>query len=170
MHVLTTRLAKTHGSIVVEDLNVAGMLRQKHLPGVRGRRRRLADAGMGELRRQLEYKCGWYGSELVLADRFFPSSRLCCACGLVNDIGWPEIWACEGCGVIHQRDDNAATNLARYQEGDVGAVGAPDKRGVQVRPVAERAEDDETTKARCDSPHWEIDTAANPATGCNIRL
>ena len=169
MHVLTTRLAKTHGSVVVEDLNVAGMLRQKGLPGARGRRRRLSDAGMGELRRQLEYKCGWYGSELVHADRYHPSSRLCSACGLTNDIGWRQRWACEGCGVIHQRDDNAAINLARYQEGDVGAVGALDKRGVQVRPVAEWAEDDEATKACCNALQERDGTEANPAMGCNIR-
>ena len=169
MHVLTTRLAKTHGSVVVEDLNVAGMLRQKGLPGARGRRRRLSDAGMGELRRQLEYKCGWYGSELVLADRYHPSSRLCSACGLANDIGWRQRWACEGCGVIHQRDDNAAINLARYCEGDVGAVGALDKRGVRVRPVAEWAEDDETTKTCRDALQERVDTEANPAMGCKIR-
>ena len=170
MHVLTTRLAKTHGSVVVEDLNAAGMLRQKHLPGARGRRRRLSDAGIGELRRQLEYKCGWYGSKLVLAYRYHPSSRLCSACGLVNDIGWREIWKCGGCGVIHQRDDNAAINLARYSEGDVGAVGALDKRGVHVRPVAEWAEDDEATKACCDALQARVDAETNPATGCNIRL
>ena len=170
MHVLTTRLAKTHGSVVVEDLNVAGMLRQKGLPGARGRRRRLSDAGMGELRRQLEYKCGWYGSELVLADRYYPSSRLCSACGLANDISWRRMWTCEGCGVTHQRDDNAAINLARYSEGDVGAVGALDKRGVRVRPVVEWAEDDETTKTCRDALQERVDTEANPAMGCKIRL
>ena len=64
MAVLTTRLAKTHGTVVVESLYVSPMLRQKHVGGGR-RRRNLADAGMAELRRQLGYKCAWYGSVRV---------------------------------------------------------------------------------------------------------
>ena len=165
MHVLTTRLTKTHGSVVVEDLNVAGMLRQKGLAGARSRRRGLSDAGMGELRRQLEYKCGWYGSRLVLADRYHPSSRLCHVCGLVNDIGWERMWICEGCGAAHQRDDNAAINLARYSEGDVGAVGAPDKRGAYVRPVPGWAKGDEATKADRGVLQERVDAEANPVRG-----
>ena len=67
VHRLTTRLAKTHGEIVVEGLDAAGMLRQKGLPGARARRRGLSDSALGETRRQLGYKSGWYGSRLVIA-------------------------------------------------------------------------------------------------------
>ena len=115
IHKLTTRLAKTHGSIVIEDLNVAGMARQTG-PGSRARRRGLADAALGELGRQFAYKCGWYGSELVVADRWFPSSQICSACGHRQRIGRAAVWTCDGCDSIHDRDDNAAVNLARYGE------------------------------------------------------
>ena len=162
MHVLTTRLAKTHGSIVVEDLNVAGMLVQKHIPGARRRRRGLADAGIAELRRQLSYKCIWYGSRLVLADRYHPSSKLCHICGVFNDVGWHERWRCTGCGRPHDRDDNAAANLAHYSEGDVGTVGAPDKRGAERETRVLRAAGDETTKAWRDALQERVDTGPTP--------
>ena len=77
IHVLTADLAKTHGEIVVEGLDAAGMLRQKGLTGARARRRGLSDSALGETRRQLGYKTGWYGSRLVVADRWYPSSKTC---------------------------------------------------------------------------------------------
>jgi putative transposase len=131
LHVLTTRLAQTHGLVVVEGLDAAGMVRQKGLPGARARRRGLSDAALATPRRQLSYKAGWYGSALVVADRWFPSSKTCHACGHVQDLGWDEHWQCHGCSVTHQRDDNAAINLARYEDTDsvVGPVGAAVKRG-----------------------------------------
>jgi len=116
LHVLTTRLAKTHGEIVVEGLDAAAMLRQKGLTGARARRRGLSDSALGETRRQLGYKTGWYGSRLIIASRWYPSSKTCHACGRVQDIGWAEYWTCAGCGAGHQRDDNAAINLARYED------------------------------------------------------
>jgi putative transposase len=130
LYVLTTRLAKTHGCIVVEGLNASGMLRQKGLPGARARRRGLSDSALGTPRRHLSYKTGWYGSQLVVADRWFPSSKTCHVCGHVQDIGWAEHWQCGGCSASHQRDDNAALNLARYEEtvSVVGLVGAAVKR------------------------------------------
>jgi putative transposase len=75
VHVLTTRLAKTHGRIVVEGLDTAGMLRQKGLSGARARRRGLSDSALGSPRRLLGYKSGWYGCTLIEADRWFPSSK-----------------------------------------------------------------------------------------------
>ena len=131
LHVLTTRLAKTHGLIVVEGLDAAGMLRHKGLPGARARRRGLSDAALGTPRRHLSYKTGWYGSQLVVADRWFPSSKTCHLCRHVQGIGWAERWQCDRCSVTHQRDDNAAVNLARYEEpiSVVGPVGAAVKRG-----------------------------------------
>jgi putative transposase len=141
LHVLTTRLAKTHGRIVVEGLDAAGMLRQKGLAGARARRRGLSDAALGTPRRHLSYKAGWYGSQLVVADRWFPSSKTCHACGHVQDIGWDEKWQCDGCSVTHQRDDTAAINLARYEDTDsvVGPVGAAVKRGADRKTRRSRA-------------------------------
>jgi len=71
---------------VVEGLDAAWLLRQKGLPGARARRRALSDSALGETRRQLGYKTGWYGSRLVIADRFYPSSRTCHVCWHVQDI------------------------------------------------------------------------------------
>ena len=141
LHVLTTRLAKTHGRIVVEGLEAAGMLRQKGLVGARARRRGLSDAALATPRRHLVYKTGWYGSRLVVADRWFPSSKTCHACGHVQDIGWAQHWQCQACSVSHQRDDNAAVNLARYEETSsvVGPVGAAVKRGADRKTRPSRA-------------------------------
>ncbi|MBN2872703.1 MAG: IS607 family element transposase accessory protein TnpB, partial [Halothiobacillaceae bacterium] len=145
LHVLTTRLAKTHGRIVVEGLDAAGMLRQKGLPGARARRRGLSDAALGTPRRHLSYKTGWYGSQLAVADRWFPSSKTCHACGHKQDIGWDEKWQCGNCSASHQRDDNAAINLARYEDTDtesgsvVGPVGAAVKRGADHKTRPGRA-------------------------------
>ena len=141
LQVLTTRLAQTHGRIVVEGLDAAGMLRQKGLSGARARRRGLADAALGTPRRHLSYKTGWYGSQLVVADRWYPSSKTCHACGHVQDIGWAEQWQCHGCWARHQRDDNAAINLARYEDtvSVVGPVGAAVKRGADRKTRPSRA-------------------------------
>ena len=166
VHNLTTRLAKTHGEIVVEGLDAAGMLRQKGLPGARARRRGLSDSALGETRRQLAYKTGWYGSRLVIADRFYPSSKTCHICGHVQDIGWAGHWTCTGCGTAHQRDDNAAVNLARYEPPAAGdsapsaQSGPPSSAEPTVRPG--RARQVAMKRGR--------DAAArlpnNPETGC----
>jgi putative transposase len=151
LHVLTTRLAKTHGEIVAEGLDAAGMLRQKGLAGARARRRGLSDSALGEARRQLGYKTGWYGSRLIIASRWYPSSKTCHACGIVQDIGWAEHWTCTGCGTRHQRDDNAAINLARYEPpcaGDsaVGPVRAAVKRRADPKTGPRPAGGDEARK------------------------
>jgi IS605 OrfB family transposase len=78
LHHLTSTLAATYQTVVMERLNVAGMLKNRRLA------RRLADAGLGELRRQLGYKTAWAGGTLVLADTFFPSSKTCSGCGHVK--------------------------------------------------------------------------------------
>ncbi len=110
LHQLTTALAKTHGRIVVEELNVQGMLRNRRLA------RSLADSGFGEFRRQLGYKCQWYGSRLVVADRWFPSSKRCSGCGTVKqDLALSErTYRCQSCGLAIDRDLNAAINLAGW--------------------------------------------------------
>ena len=85
LHKLTTRLAKSYPVVVVEDLNVAGMTASAkgsgHWRGKAGLNRAILDVAPGELRRQLGYKCGWYGSALVVADRWYPSSKTCSGCG-----------------------------------------------------------------------------------------
>jgi putative transposase len=150
LHVLTTRLAKTHGRIVVEGLDAAGMLQQKGLTGARARRRGLSDSALGATRRHLSYKTGWYGSHLVTANRWFPSSKTCHACGHVQDIGWAEHWQCADCSVSHQRDDCAAINLARYEEpiSVVGPVGAAVKRRADRKTEPRSAGGDEARKGR----------------------
>jgi putative transposase len=144
IHGFTTNLAKTHGVIVVEGLDAASLLQQKGQPGGRSRRRGLADAAMGEIRRQLRYKCPWYGSTLIEADRFFPSSKSCHACGHVQEIGSDEHWTCDECCSSHQRDDNAAINLARWAS--LGSVGAPVKRGAEHQTESHSAAGNDTRK------------------------
>ena len=141
LHVLTTRLAKTHRRTVVDRLDAAGMVRQKGLSGARAKRRGLSDAALGTPGRHLSYKTGWYGSQLVVADRWFPSSKTCHACGHVQHIGWSERWQCEACSASHQRDDNASINLARYEDtvSVVGPVGAAVKRGADRKTRPSRA-------------------------------
>ena len=105
---LTSGLAAEYGCVVAEDLNVAGMLRNRRLA------RRIAGAGFGEIRRQLGYKCAWSGGRLVLADRWYPSSKTCSGCGVVK-AKLPlrtRVFRCEACGLVLDRDLNAARNLA----------------------------------------------------------
>lgn len=109
LHKTTTRLARTKQVVVVEDLNVAGMTRNSRLA------RHIADQGWGEFRRQLDYKCAWYGATLVVAPRFMPSSRACSACGSVDEGLTLAVrtYRCD-CGLILDRDLNAARNLAAW--------------------------------------------------------
>ena len=109
LHKLSTRLAKTKPVLVVENLNVAGML------GHRSLARKIADAGWGEFRRQLEYKTRWYGCRLWIAPLFFPSSKTCSGCGAIKtELALSErVYSCEACGLEIDRDRNAALNLAR---------------------------------------------------------
>ncbi|GAA1951050.1 RNA-guided endonuclease InsQ/TnpB family protein [Kitasatospora viridis] len=106
LHKLTTRLVRETQTIVAEDLAVRNMLRNRTLA------RAVSDASWSEMRSMLEYKAGWYGRELVVVDRWFPSSKLCSACGVVQS-EMPlnvRVWTC-GCGATHDRDVNAAVNI-----------------------------------------------------------
>jgi putative transposase len=108
LHKATTALAKTKSVIVVEDLHIAGMVRNRHLA------RAISDQGWAEFHRQLAYKCQWHGSRLLVAPRFYPSSKACSSCGLVK-AELPlnvRTFRCEACGLVLDRDRNAARNLA----------------------------------------------------------
>ena len=108
IHKFTTALSKTHARIVVEDLNLIGMSNKAGFKLGKS----VHDAALSEARRQLEYKSSWYGAELIVADRWFPSSKTCSVCRAINT-GLKlsdRIWEC-ACGVVHDRDLNAALNL-----------------------------------------------------------
>jgi putative transposase len=107
LHKLTTQLVRENQTIAVEDLAVRNMVKNRSLA------RSISDAGWSELVRQLEYKCQWYGRELVKIDRFFPSSKRCGNCGHVIDKLPLSIreWSCPQCGTTHDRDINAANNI-----------------------------------------------------------
>ena len=109
LHKLTTLLAKNHGVIAIEDLNVSGMMANHKLAGS------VADMGFFEFRRQLTYKCELYGSKLVVADRWFPSSKTCSNCGTKKEtLSLDErVFECSHCGLVIDRDLNAAINLSK---------------------------------------------------------
>ena len=109
LHQVSNALVKTHDRLVIEDLNVSGMLTNRRLA------RAISDAGWTEFARLLGYKQAWRSGELVLADRWYPSSRLCPACGSVrsNMTLADRVFTC-GCGHSADRDANAAVNLARW--------------------------------------------------------
>ncbi|MEG4575910.1 RNA-guided endonuclease TnpB family protein [Microcoleus sp. N3A4] len=109
LHKLTTLLAKNHGVIVVEDLNVSGMMANHKLATS------IADMSFFEFRRQLTYKCELYGSKLVIADRWFPSSKTCSNCGTKKEtLSYGErVFECSHCGLVIDRDLNAAINLSK---------------------------------------------------------
>ncbi|UED88370.1 RNA-guided endonuclease InsQ/TnpB family protein [Streptomyces profundus] len=106
LHKLSTRLVRENQTVVIEDLTVRNLLKNRKLA------RAISDASWTTLRSMLEYKCAWYGRELVVVDRRFPSSRLCGTCGTVREklpLNVRE-WTC-GCGARHDRDVNAARNI-----------------------------------------------------------
>ena len=109
-HKATTAIAKSCGRVVVETLNVSGMMRNRRLA------RAIADAGMSGFLSKLEYKCAWYGAEYVKADRWYASSKLCAHCGWKNeDLTLSDReWRCGGCGALNERDYNAAVNLSSW--------------------------------------------------------
>ncbi|WP_300509346.1 RNA-guided endonuclease TnpB family protein [Crocosphaera sp.] len=112
LHKITSYLAKNFSSIVIEDLNVKGMLANRKLA------KAISELGFYEFRRQLEYKCELYGSKLTIVDRWFPSSKTCSRCGLIKkELSLSErIYRCE-CGLEMDRDLNAAKVLANQAVG-----------------------------------------------------
>ena len=131
IHETTSMLAKNYDVIVIEDLNVKGMVKNHSLA------KHISDAAWGEFSRQLEYKTTWYGSTLVKADRFYPSSKTCAQCGAVKaKLSLTErTFACDSCGHQVDRDLNAATNLARL---GLPGTNSGTGRGGAVRPVQQK--------------------------------
>ncbi len=106
LHKLTTRLVRENQTVVIEDLTVRNLLKNGRLA------RAISDAAWADLRMMLEYKCAWYGRELLVIDRWFPSSKPCGNCGTVREklpLNVRE-WTCD-CGAVHDRDVNAARNI-----------------------------------------------------------
>jgi putative transposase len=118
LHQLTSRLAKTNSVVVIEDLNVSGMLKNHRLAQAIG------DVGFAAFRRQLTYKAAWYGCQVIVASRWEPSSKTCSGCGWMDDdlSLAARTFRCEHCGLNVDRDLNAAINLAKL------AGSSPDSR------------------------------------------
>lgn len=110
LHKLSNEIVKENQIIISEDLNVKGMVKNHKLA------KSILDVSWSEFTRQLQYKSEWYGRIYHKIDRFYASSQTCSECGFVNEevkqLSIRE-WICEECGAIHQRDDNAATNILR---------------------------------------------------------
>lgn len=129
LHKLTTQLVRENQTIVVEDLAVKNMVRNHKLALA------ISDASWGELVRQLDYKCEWYGRTLVKIDRWFPSSKRCGACGHIVESLPLDVrdWVCPKCSAHHDRDINAARNLL--------AVGhTVEVCGANIRPDSHKVE------------------------------
>ncbi|MEU8261712.1 RNA-guided endonuclease TnpB family protein [Micromonospora sp. NPDC048999] len=107
LHKLTTRLVREIQTVVIEDLSVRNMLRNRRLARV------ISDASWGQFRSMLEYKAGWYGREVIPVDRWYPSSKTCSTCGRINTTLAlnDRTWTCPGCQTEHDRDINAARNI-----------------------------------------------------------
>ena len=142
LHQVTTRLAKTKSVLVIENLNVSGMLKNHHLAQAIG------DVGFSEFKRQLLYKASWYGSRVILADRWEPSSKRCSGCGWVDaELTLSDrIFHCEQCGLVLDRDLNAAINLMQLagsssdSHNACGAVSAGARSRRRVKLAAKKQE------------------------------
>jgi putative transposase len=122
-HRLSNELVKTHDALCLEDLAVANMVHNRRLA------RPIADASWGRFAQMISYKAEWFGSELCVAPRFYPSTKTCSACGwLWRDMALKDrTFLCASCGLVIDRDLNAAINLAAWANAErVSASQAPD--------------------------------------------
>ena len=152
-HQISRALVGKYHTLGIETLNVAGMIRAGLQP------KALSDAGMSSLLNQIRYKSQWYGTHLVEADQWYPSSKTCSACGEVNkDLHREPIWTCPSCGVTHDRNENAARNLLKLALLAVGEnVMLPDGEALVsgLSIAGETAPDEGRTKPRttdCSQP------------------
>ena len=138
LHKTTTDLTARYGILVLEDLHAAAMVRNRRLA------RAVSDAAFGEFRRQVGYKAAWRGGRVIIADRWFASSKTCSACGAVKTklLLSERTYVCSSCGIVSDRDLNAARNLARYGEQQLAGSGSDsngrgaDRKTGQARLVA----------------------------------
>ena len=142
IHKATTEAVRESQAIAVEDLNVRGMEKSRRLA------KSVADASMSEMARQLEYKCAWHGRRFVKVSRWYPSSKMCSCCGHVLEELPLSVraWTCPVCGASHDRDLNAAVNIAREgarllneADGTAGLAGTGDAKA--SRTLVEQAQD-----------------------------
>ncbi len=140
LHQLTSHLTSRFHTIGIEDLNVKGMVKNRKLS------RAISDMGFFEFRRQLEYKAQMRGGLVVVANRWYPSSKTCSVCGDVQaslPLSVRE-WQCPNCQTHHDRDNNAAINLANYAVSSTvsacGAEGSGSNRQVRTKPAAVKQE------------------------------
>jgi len=119
LHKITTYLAKNHSRVVMEDLNVSGMMANRKLA------KAIGDMGFYEFRRQLEYKTKLYGSEVVTVNRFYPSSKTCSNCQTLKEnlLLSERVFNCDHCGLSMDRDLNASMNLEKAGSSPVTACG-----------------------------------------------
>jgi len=140
LHQLSTSITRRFHTIGIEDLNIKVMLGNRHLARV------IADMGFYEFRRQLEYKAAWRGGQVVLANRWFPSSKLCSGCRYrLDELGLDvRRWTCPGCGTSHDRDVNAATNLRNMAVSSTATAcrgeGSGRARKCKVKPAPAKQE------------------------------
>jgi putative transposase len=125
LHQLTTSVTRRFHTIGIEDLNVRGMLGNRRLA------RAIADLGFHELRRQLSYKAAWRGGHVVMVDRWYPSSKTCSCCGhRLNELALgTRSWTCPECGILHDRDINAAVNLKNMAMSSIATACGGDGSG-----------------------------------------
>jgi putative transposase len=151
-HKLTTYLCKNHALVAIEDLHVAGMLKNHCLAQA------VSDSNFGEIRRQLEYKSAYHGTHLVLVDRFYPSSKTCSGCGYIK----PELslsertFVCEDCGMVLDRDLNAAINLRMVAVSSIDTQNAYGERSTG------------SVNGRCETALVEVGT--NQLCGLSIKV
>jgi len=127
---VTTRFSRENQTNVIEDLNVKGMSKNRRLA------RSVLDGGFGMFRHMMQYKCAKFGTQLVIASRWFPSTKRCSRCGNIKDIGLGvDVYSCDECGLQIPRDTNAAENLKQYPRLEGNWDTQVSKTTVESRPL-----------------------------------
>ena len=150
LHKTTTAIVQRADVIALEDLNIKGMLKNHHLAGA------IADVGMGEFCRQMDYKAVWYGRKVIVVDRFAPTSKTCSHCGSYQQRMPLSVreWTCPDCGMRHDRDINAAKVILKFAT--AGNAGTDARGGgknvlgpVPSTPSEARTDAEKFIKAAC---------------------
>lgn len=131
LHKVSKKLVSEYDVIVCEDLNVKGMVKNHRLS------KHIADASWGNFITLLQYKCNWYGKELIKVNRFYPSSKVCGECGWINQnlkLSDRE-WTCSSCGIVHDRDVNASRNILKEGLRNISAETVDYTGGEEIRPT-----------------------------------